>query len=204
MADVSILTVALSAGVSVFTGYVGTLLNYSRQRLRQRRTYGLSLLAEIKALDALARQYYGSFRSGQADLEGYRLPRLRFSNADTSVFNNVSGNVGLFSTRAAVEIINYYSTVRNLVAQAQALVELQDEGGAEAEYRQKLADHLHLLRAAQHHTAAVVRTLRRETPTDFDEKLRICRRQANLALRRLRHGLRAGPASPAPRKPGQT
>ena len=198
MAEVSVLTVALSAGVSVVTGYIGTLLNYGRQRRRQRRTYGLSLLAEIKALESLSRQYYGTFRSGKIDFVTYRLPKLRFSNADMTVFNSVSGNVGLFSSRAAVEIIEYYSTVRNLVAQAQVLVESQEQEGAEAEFRERLADHLRLLRVAQRHGALVVRTLRRETPTDLDQKLRICRRRLTLRLRRLRRRERvARPASPS-------
>jgi hypothetical protein len=200
LADVSILTVALSASVSVFTGYIGTLMNYSRQRRRQRRTYGLSLLAEIKALETLARQYYGTFFSGEVDFETYRLPKLSFSNADMSVFSNVSGNVGLFSTRAAVEIINYYSTVRSLVAQAQTLNGLQEQGAPEAEYQQRLADHLRLLRAARRQNAQVVRTLRRETPTDLDEKLRICRRRSSLMLRRLRR--RSRTAASTSRTPG--
>jgi hypothetical protein len=200
LADVSILTVALSAGVSVFTGYIGTLMNYSRQRRRQRRTYGLSLLAEIKALESLARQYYGTFFSGEVDFETYRLPKLSFSTADMSVFSNVSGNVGLFSTRAAVEIINYYSTVRSLVAQAQTLNGLQEQGAPEAEYRQRLADHLHLLRAARRQNAQVVRTLRRETPTDLDEKLRIFRRRSSLMLRRRRR--RSRTATSTSRTPG--
>ena len=188
MADVSVMTVVLSAGVSVFTGYVGTLMNYSRQRLRQRRTYGLSLLAEIKALESWSRQYYSSFRAGKGDLRTYRLPKVRFSNADMSVFNNVSGNVGLFSTRAAVQVIEYYSAVRNLIAQAEALVELQETGVDEAVLRDRLADHLRLLRAAQRHSVVVTHTLRRETPTDFDQKLRISRRWLSLRLRRLRRG----------------
>ncbi len=203
MADVSVMTVVLSAGVSVFTGYVGTLMNYSRQRQRQRRTYGLSLLAEIKALESRSRQYYGSFRSGMSDLRTYRLPKVRMSNADMSVFNNVSGNVGLFSTRAAVQVIEYYSAVRNLVSQAEALVELQETGADEAIFRDRLADHLRLLRAAQRHSVVVTQTLRRETPTDFDQKLRISRRWLSLWLRRLRRRARPAPplATPAERPP---
>ena len=201
MADVSILTVALSAGVSVFTGYVGTLVNYSRQRQRQRRTYGLSLLAEIKALERLSRHYYGTFLTGKVDFVTFRLPKLRFSNADMSVFNNVSGNVGLFSARAAVQVIEYYSAVRYLVGQAQTLVELQDAGGEEATFRDELADHLRLLRAARRQSFLVTRTLRRETPTDFDQKMRILRRRLTLLGRRARR-LGTSATQPAP-PPGQ-
>ncbi len=192
------MTVVLSAGVSVFTGYVGTLMNYSRQRLRQRRTYGLSLLAEIKALESRSRQYYGSFRTAKDDLRTYSLPKVRFSNADMSVINNVSGNVGLFSTRAAVQVIEYYSAVRNLVSQAEALMELQETGADGAVFRDRLADHLRLLHAAQRHSVVVARTLRRETPTDFDQKLQIGRRWLSLRLCRMRRRARPDPPLASP------
>lgn len=206
MLGISFMTVALSAGVSVFTGYVGVLLNYNRQRQRQRRIYGLSLLAEVKALQNLARQYYGTFGRGSGEFEHLTLPKIRFSAADTSVFNNVSGNVGLFSAGTAVAIIEYYSSVRHLAAQAQALGELQDlDTTGRAEMDNKLADHLRFLRIARRHGALVVRTLRRETPIDLSEKLRFCRRSTRLRLRRLAQGrgarrpasqpTRRGPAS---------
>ena len=188
MADISFLTVALSAGASVCTGFIGVLLNNNRQRQRQRRIYGLALLAEVKALQKLARQYYGSFSQDGGGFESSRMPKLQFSSADTAVFNNVAGNVGLFSTRTAVAIIEYYSSVRNLVAQAQSLVELQDKAGySEVEMRRRLADHLGVLRIARRHGGMVVVTLRRETPTDLDQTLRACRRRLTLQARNWRH-----------------
>ncbi len=189
MADVSVLTVVLSAGVSVCTGYVGTLMNYSRQRVRQRRTYGLSLLAEVKALQSLSRRHYGTFLTGKIDLTTFRMPKLRFGSADMSVFNNVSGNIGLFSPMAAVQIIEYYSGVRGVVAQAQDLADVPDQCGEEAEFRAQLADHLRHLRAVAHHGRLVTRTLRHETPTDLDQKLRICRRRIGLSNRRWQQRL---------------
>ncbi len=164
-------------------------MNYSRQRVRQRRTYGLSLLAEIKALQSLSRRHYGTFLTGKIDLTTFRMPKLRFSSADMSVFNNVSGNIGLFSPTAAVQIIEYYSGVRSLVVQAQDLSDVSDKCGGEAEFRAHLADHLRYLRAVGHHGRLVTRTLRHETPTDLDQKLRICRRKATLSIRRWQQRL---------------
>ncbi len=189
MIGISIMTVVLSAGVSVFTGYVGVLLNYSRQRQRQRRIYGLSLLAEVKALPNLARQYYGSFSINAEEFEQLKVPKIRFSAADASVFNNVSANVGLFSAETAVATIEYDRSVRNLAAQAQAPGELQNLGavGVTA-MRDQVADHRRFLRIARRHEALVVRTLRRETPIDLSEKLRFCRRRTRAHLRRLANG----------------
>ncbi len=178
METISFLTVGLSAGVSVCTGYVSVLFNYSRQRQRQRRIYGLALLAEVKALQKMSRQYYGKFAVGRMNLQDSRLPKLRFGTTETAVFNNVAGNVGLFSAKTAILVIEYYSTARNVAAQAQTLVELQDRGGiTEADLRDSLADHLRFLRAARRHGALAVRSLRRETPNDLHHMAKRCRRR---------------------------
>ncbi len=198
MTQVSFLTVALSGAASIVTGYVGVLFNYNRQRQRQRRIYGLALLAEIKALQKLARQYYGTFVSTDEDFESFRLPKLRFSSADTTVFNNVACNVGLFSTEIAVSVIEYYSSVRNLTSQAQNLVEAQANGSIDNKMlREELVDHLHFLRITQRNGEFVVRLLRRETPTDMSEKIRYIRLALTMQWRRFRQRMGRS-ATPAP------
>jgi hypothetical protein len=51
-------------------------------------------------------------------------------------------------------------------------------------YRDRLAGHLRLLRAARRHGNQVVRLLQRETPTYLGEKLHTVRRHLLLRLRR--------------------
>lgn len=87
--------------------------------------YGLSVLAEIKSLQRLFRRYYLGFAGLDTATSVICIPRLHFSTADTTVFNNGSNSLGAFSTRTAVEIVECYSLVRALASQADSLREIK-------------------------------------------------------------------------------
>jgi hypothetical protein len=186
---VSLATVGVSATVSIVTSYFGTLINYGRLRNRHRRVFGLSLLAEIKSLQRRFRRH----RQGlEAALEAFPQapPKLMFGSGDTSVFNNGSGNLGLFSTRTVVEVLEYYNEIRALAAEADAL----RDGSLAADshsLRQAINDHLHAVRLTRHHSRVVVVSLRREIPMTLTEALRYGARRLTIAARRLRQASRA-------------
>jgi TPP-dependent indolepyruvate ferredoxin oxidoreductase alpha subunit len=67
LTNVSIETSAISAVVSVVTGYVGTPQQFRRQRDRARRTHWPVILAEIKSLQRVSRRYHGVLGIGPVD-----------------------------------------------------------------------------------------------------------------------------------------
>lgn len=190
LSDVSPLTIALSAAVSVVTGYVGTLLNFRRQRERARRTYGLAILSEVKSLQRAFRLYHGQIAATPPEANGGRLPRLRLGAADLNVFGFNSGNIGLFSVRTAVEVIELYSRTRALIAQAQALADAGRPDAPPDPYTgEELLDHLAALRIVRQHSRAVAVLLRRELPVLPEDRLRYVRRRGRTAVLRIRRRL---------------
>ncbi len=187
LGDVSPITIGLSAAVSVVTGYVGTLLNFRRQRDRARRTYGLAILSEIKSLQRAFRHYHGVLGDEPPETRAARLPGLRLTTADLNVFGFNSGNIGLFSVRTAVEVIDLYSRVRGLIAQSQALTGA-DAPVSEAELGAELYDHLRAVVLVRQQCRAVAALLRSELPVLPEERVRYLRRRLRVLVRR---GLRA-------------
>jgi hypothetical protein len=188
LGDVSVSTIGLSASFSIVTGYLGTLINFSRLRNRHRRVFGLSLLAEVKSLQRLFRRYYNAF-GGDAAVAAAPCdwPRLHFGTAETSVFNNGSGSLGLFSTRTAVEVIEFYSSVRAIAAEAERLLVLKTDVKADdPKLQDDLARHFASIRLARHRSRTLVRVLRREIPSTAGQKLRYCARMTIIWLRRFR------------------
>jgi len=187
LGDLSVSTIGLSASLSIVTGYLGTLMNFSRLRNRHRRVFGLSLLAEVKSLQRLFRRYYNAFEGDAASRLPCEWPRLHFSTAETSVFNNGSGSLGLFSTRTAVEVIEFYSTIRAIAADAERLLALRTDAKADhAKLHADLASHLASIRLARHRSRALVRALRREIPSTASERMRHGARLTTIWLRRRR------------------
>jgi hypothetical protein len=183
---ISVATVGVSATVSVCTGYVGTLINFSRQRNRHRRVYGLSLLAEIKSLQRIFRRHYQVIESGSINTRLRRLPTLHFGAADMTVFSSGSANLGLFSTRTAVEVIEFYSAVRALAAEVQVLSVMQQEDDTtDDELRIALARHLWSLRQARRQSRVTVLALRRDIPPTLGEALNYFGRRTAIAVRKL-------------------
>lgn len=183
--EISAMTIALSVGVSVVTSYVGTLLTFRRQRDRARRTYGLAILSEIKSLERVFRQYHGVLGADPAEVRLKRLPRLRLSTADLNVFGFNSGNIGLFSIRAAVEVIDFYSRVRALIAQAQVLADAHAPGSEpDPNLSEEIFDHLRNVVLVRQHGRSVAMLLRRELPVMPEERLRYLRRRGRIWLRR--------------------
>lgn len=188
LADVSPTTIALSAGVSVVTGYVGTLLNFRRQRDRARRTYGLAILSEIKSLQRVFRHYHGVFGDAPVEQRIARLPKLRLTNADLNVFGFNAGNIGLFSVRTAVEVIELYTRFRGLIAQAQALADMKED---DETLKEELYDHLKSVVAVRRHAREVAALLRRELPVLMEDRVRALRRRARIGARRAARRARA-------------
>jgi hypothetical protein len=186
LGDLSVSTIGLSASLSIVTGYLGTLINFSRLRNRHRRVFGLSLLAEVKSLQRLFRRYYNAFEGDAASGAPSEWPRLHFGTADTSVFNNGSGSLGLFSTRTAVEVIEYYGAARAIAAEAERLLALRSDAKTDhPNLHDHLARHLASIRLARHRSRALVRVLRREIPSTASEKIRYCARITVIWVRRL-------------------
>ncbi len=200
LADLSPMTVALSLGVSVATSWVGTALNYRRLRDRQRRTYGLAILSEIKSLQRAFRAYHGLLGAEPVAVRVARLPRLMLTTADLNVFAFNAGNIGLFSVRTAVEVIDFYSRVRALISYAKELEEQQAASAADDVLEKLLLEHLRAVVLLRTQSRQVATQLRDELPPMVGERLRYVRRKLRLRLRvlaLLRHvGLR--PSSPAP------
>ncbi len=195
--DVSPITIGLSAAVSVVTGYVSTVLNFRRQRDRARRTYGLAILSEIKSLQRVFRQYHGVLGDEPAETRAARLPRLRLSTADLNVFGFNSGNIGLFSVRTAVEVIELYSRVRALIAQSQALADAHAPGTEpDPNLSAEIYDHLRAVVLVRQQSRAVSAQLRRELPVLAEERFRYVRRRARILLRRLVRSARPAPTAP--------
>lgn len=185
--NVSTETIVISAGVSVVTGYVGTLLQFRRQRDRARRTYGLAILAEIKSLQRVFRQYHGVLGAEPVEVRANRVAKLQLTTADLNVFGFNSGNIGLFSVRTAVEVIELYSRTRRLIAQAQAIAEAA-KGDAVPDERleELLFDHLKAVVIVRRQSREVAMLLRRELPLVSEDVVRGIRRRVRRAWRRVR------------------
>jgi hypothetical protein len=196
LGDFSLATVGVSAALSICTGYAGTLVNFSRQRNRHRRVYGLSLLAEIKSLQRIFRQHHKIIESGSISSRLRRLPALHFGVADMTVFTSGSANLGLFSTRTAVEVIEFYSAVRALAAQVQILsVMQQEEDTTEDDLSEALARHLWSLLQARRHSRMTVLALRRDIPPTAGETVSYFARRTTVGWRKLRRRLAGRPHS---------
>ena len=192
--DVSPITIGLSAAVSVVTGYVGTLLNFRRQRDRARRTYGLAILSEIKSLQRVFRQYHGVLGDAPPETRAARLPKLRLTTADLNVFGFNSGNIGLFSVRTAVEVIDLYSRTRALIAQSQALTEVRPPGtDPDPNLGEEIYDHLRAVVLVRQQSRAVSALLRSELPVLAEDRWRYLRRRTRILVRRLVRSVRRPP-----------
>jgi hypothetical protein len=163
--SVSVVTILLSASVSIVTGFVGALLSAGGVRHQERRIYGLALLAEIKTIHRSLWRY--QLHVGElVDMESTKLQPLRSELStwrhDLSVYVNNSGRIGLFSTRAAIEIIEFYSRIRWLDSR---IAELGRQEICDLEtVLLWLADHQQAIRSARQHSRYLGRLLRREVP----------------------------------------
>ena len=190
MNSVSLVTVALSALASIVSGYVGMLLNFRRQRARMRRMYGLAILSEIKSLERVFRQYHGVLGAEPPEVRAGRLPRLRLSTADLNVFGFNSGNIGLFSVRTAVEVIEFYSRVRALIAQAQSLADAAAASAVDPNLGSEIFEHLREVVLVRRHSRAVAALLRSELPAQPEDWMRYARRRARVTAMRLTRRVR--------------
>ena len=178
--DLSTRTVVLTVGVSVVTSYVGTLLNYRRLRDRQRRTYGLAILAEIKSLQRVFRSYHGLLGAEPVGVRAARLPRLTVTTADLNVFSFNAGNIGLFSVRTAVEVIDLYSRIRSVISYAKEIEDAHAAGESDEVLQRLLTEHLRAVVQLRAQSREVAAQLRGELPPMLDERVRYVRRKLRL------------------------
>ncbi len=196
MSDLSGRTILLTVGVSVITSYVGTLLNYRRLRDRQRRTYGLAILAEIKCLQRVFRAYHGLLGAEPVEVRVTRLPRLTVTTADLNVFTFNAGNIGLFSIRTAVEVIDLYSRIRAVISNAKDLDDAHAAGAADDVLQGLLMEHLRAVVRLRTQSREVAAQLRGELPPTWDERMRYVRRKTRLRAMVLLRRIRPAPAAP--------
>lgn len=177
MINISITTIVVSAFVSIFTGFVGILLNGLRQRRQERRVYGLALLAEIKAIQRSLARYdrrMDCYEPAPTMAVERLSHELKLWRHDLSVYANNSGRIGLFSVRTAIEIIEFYHRVRWLDTR---ITDLEQFSEPEAERIQKwLVAHREAIRGTRLHARYLSKLLRREVPATWLESSRAIRR----------------------------
>ncbi len=182
LADISVRTIVLTVAISVITSYFGTLLNYRRLRDRQRRTYGLAILSEIKSLQRAFRAYHGLLGAEPVGVRVGRVPRLTLTTADLNVFAFNAGNIGLFSVRTAVEVIDFYSRVRAMIAGAKELDDARTAGSADDLLEALLMEHLRAVVQLRAQSRAVAAQLRGELPPMWGERVRYVRRRLRMRM----------------------
>lgn len=161
----AVTTVLLSATVSIVTGFLGALLSTGWVRRQERRTYGLALLAEVKSIQRSLLSYLK--RIEHADV-GARSPEyaasLRLWRHDLAVFANNSGRIGLFSSRTAIELIEFYHHVRWLEAR---VAEIEADGLYDATFARWLEGQRQAIHRTHQRSRYLSRLLHREIPVSL-------------------------------------
>ena len=164
--DLSVVTVLVSALVSIATGYVGSLLSAGRLRRQEVRVYGLALLAEVKSIyRSLWRYHVRVGRLTETELAALKDARaaLGLWRRDLSVFTANSGKIGLFSARTAVELIEFYHRVRWLESHSSAL---DATGGNDRALAAWITEQDRAVRLARQHARYLSRLLHGEIPAN--------------------------------------
>ncbi|MGE7414449.1 hypothetical protein [Methylobacterium tarhaniae] len=169
MTDLAFTTVLLSAGISIVTGFLGALLSQGWVRRQERRTYGLALLAEIKSIQRSLLRYEGRLNRAGTIVEGREAAALRLWRHDLAVFANNSGRIGLFSSRTAIELIEFYHQVRWLEERGTELDASMARTNGLPDWLAGQREAIHRTRSR---TRALTRSLRRELPPTLADGLR--------------------------------
>lgn len=166
-------TILLSALVSLLTTYIGAYLNVGRLRRQERRIYGLALLAEVKSIQRSLRRYQLRMRGLEQDqavaLRNVQAA-LSLGRHDLSVYTNNSGHIGRFSTRTAVELIEFYHRVRWLEARVGEL-DVEDRSALHS----WMATQHSAIQQVRQHSRYLSRLLSREIPPTAVETVRAVR-----------------------------
>jgi len=189
--DFAFTTVLLSAGISIVTGFLGALLSQGWVRRQERRTYGLALLAEIKSIQRSLLRYEARLNRAGNSVEGREAAALRLWRHDLAVFANNTGRIGLFSSRSAIEIIEFYHQIRWLEERG---TELDASVARTNGLPEWLAGQREAIRRTRSRTRALTRSLRRELPPTLADTLRVLGRGAG----RRRRARAAAGGAPAP------
>ena len=158
-------TILLSATVSIVTGFLGALLSTGWVRRQERRTYGLALLAEVKSIQRSLLSYLK--RIEHADVGATtpeRASGLRLWRHDLAVFANNSGRIGLFSSRTAIELIEFYHQVRWLEAR---VAEIEADVPEDATFTRWLDGQRRAIHRTHQRSRYLSRLLHREIPVSF-------------------------------------
>ncbi|KMO42731.1 hypothetical protein VQ02_02045 [Methylobacterium variabile] len=180
MTDFAFTTVLVSAGISIVTGFLGALLSQGWVRRQERRTYGLALLAEIKSIQRSLLRYEARLdRAGDA-VAGREAAALRLWRHDLAVFANNTGRIGLFSSRTAIELIEFYHQVRWLEERG---TELDASAARMNGLPAWLSGQREAIHRTRSRTRSLTRSLRRELPPTLADTLRVLGRGAWRARR---------------------
>jgi hypothetical protein len=159
--SVSVVTVLVSAGLSVATGYVSSRVSHRLQDRQTAHRWRLAIISEIRTLRGRLAQYETAYETlvVTGEIPGAQVLRVLLQPGDISVFTNSAASIGLFDTRISLRVLRFYADIRALQGHALVLAEIAGGSGRSASD----AD------IQQHRT-----------------RLRRCRLRANVLIRRLR------------------
>ncbi|HEY1926432.1 MAG TPA: hypothetical protein VGG92_03120 [Caulobacteraceae bacterium] len=156
------ITIIASAALSGVVSYLTSRLSQHNQRLIDRQTYRVAMLAEIRGLHQRLIEYEEAF--GQRVLTGQvssaQVLRVLLQSGDTVVFNNHASSIGLFDRRTALRIVRFYAGIRSLQGRAVVLSELAERpgsGGVEEDVRR----HMEFVRQLRRRANFLIHRVRR-------------------------------------------
>lgn len=191
MAVVSMPTLAASLALSILTGYVGSYLWFYRSRMQERQIFGLSLLAEVRAVQRGLVRYKDRVADaiGRGGCTVFELTELRDDvrawRHDLSIYTSNSNRIGLFAPRSAIAIIEFYLLVRWLDVRAGSVAPAEVRLGNDENFLRWLNEQARLIEEARRRSVLVTRVLHRELPSSPMFRLKA------LVARRLRWVVRS-------------
>jgi hypothetical protein len=159
-------TVLTSAGLSGAVSYFTSRLSQRNQRLIERQTYRVAMLAEIRGLHQRLVEYEVAFseRVLTGQISSAQVLSVLLQSGDTVVFNNHASSIGLFDRRTALRIVRFYAGIRSLQGRAVVLSEMAAQpgpGGGEQDVR----SHLEFVRRLRGRANVLIHRVRRTRPS---------------------------------------
>jgi hypothetical protein len=162
------LTVFASAVLSGATGYLTSRLSQRNQRMIDRQTFRLAILAELRGLHQRLLEYEVAFaeRVLTGQISSAQVLRVLLQAGDTVVFNNHASSIGLFDRRTALRVVRFYAAIRSLEGRALVLAETfgrPDHAFGDSDMQR----HLDFVRQLRRRVHVLIRRLRRRRPRFF-------------------------------------
>ncbi|MBV8682546.1 MAG: hypothetical protein JO111_06710 [Caulobacteraceae bacterium] len=156
------ITIIISAGLSGVVSYVTSRLSQTNQRLLERQTYRVAMLAEIRGLHQRLVEYEFTFseRVLTGQVTSAQVLQVLLQSGDMVVYNNHASSIGLFDRRTALRIVRFYAGIRNLQGRAIVLAEMAaapGPGGGDEDMQK----HLEHVRRLRRRAGLLIRRLRR-------------------------------------------